>query len=308
MKSPVTKLSVVSNNTFEARKSASLQHYDISSALQTSLDFSDLIHIFSDKIQKFILHHSFTYYNDEFNLEINKGITTRYACAYALKVEEMPLGHLKLMRNHLFSDNEIKMLETLLCSLIYPLKNATLYKRALNLAFTDPLTKAYNRASFDDALQREINLANRKSNHLSIIFLDIDLFKSVNDDYGHECGDIALISVANSIKDTLRSTDVVFRYGGEEFVVLLNDTPVDGAKIISERIRQNIENHTIAYGMDVIKLTVSLGISSLRGNDTPDSLVKRADAAMYQAKKLGRNQVQVEASAQLALSQPYNVG
>jgi diguanylate cyclase (GGDEF)-like protein len=170
------------------------------------------------------------------------------------------------------------------------------------MAFTDALTKTYNRASFDDSLQREINLAHRKSQHLSIIFLDIDHFKTINDNYGHECGDTALVSVAGLMKETLRSTDIVFRYGGEEFVILLNDTDIDGANIISERIRQQIEKHTIAYGMDMIKLTVSLGISSLRGNDTPDSLVSRADAAMYQAKNNGRNRVEVEAAVQLVYS------
>jgi diguanylate cyclase (GGDEF)-like protein len=302
MESTKTKLSVISSNTFEARKATNLQHYDISSALQTTLDFSELIHIFSDQIQNLVPHHSFSYHNETFNLEINKGITTRHACIHALKVEELPLGHLKLMRNHPFTAEEITLLEALLCSLIYPLKNATLYKQALNMAFTDALTKTYNRASFDDSLQREINLAHRKSQHLSIIFLDIDHFKTINDNYGHECGDTALVSVAGLMKETLRSTDIVFRYGGEEFVILLNDTDIDGANIISERIRQQIEKHTIAYGMDMIKLTVSLGISSLRGNDTPDSLVSRADAAMYQAKNNGRNRVEVEAAVQLVYS------
>ena len=299
MKSTPATLSVISNSTFEARKAVSLLHSDICSALQTTLDFSELVHIFSHQIQQRIPHHSFTYHNEAFNLNINEGIATPYVCTYELKHEELALGHINLMRTHPFSDEEITLLEALLCSLIYPLKNATLYKQALNMAFTDPLTKAYNRASFNDALQREINLANRKSNHLSIIFLDIDHFKTINDDYGHKCGDTALISVAGSIKDTLRNTDIVFRYGGEEFVVLLNDTRIDRAKNIAERIRKNIENHSIHYGSDIIKLTVSLGVSSLRGNDSPDSLVKRADMAMYEAKKQGRNQVQTEALPRL---------
>ena len=299
MKKKSVNLAVVSNNTFDSRKVVSLEHYDISSALQTTLEFSELIHIFSNKIQSFIPHNAFSYHNDEFNLDISKGITTKNSCTYALKVEDVQLGNLKIMRNQSFSNEEIKLLEELLCCLIYPLKNATLYKQALGMAYTDPLTKTYNRAAFEDALSREKKLAHRKSNHLSVIFFDIDHFKDINDDFGHDCGDIALASAASCIKDMLRGSDVVFRYGGEEFVILLSDTSIDGAKILAERIRKSIEKHSIAYGMQIIKLTASLGVSTLRGNDTCDSLVKRADQAMYQAKDNGRNQVQLESPVQL---------
>lgn len=300
MKNKSANLVVVSNNTFEAKKAVNLQHYDISSALQTTLDFSELIHIFSNKIQEHIPHNSFIYSNEEFNLEIKNGIETKNSLAYALKVEDIKLGNLKIMRTQPFKNEDLALLESLLCSLIYPLKNATLFKQAVSMAFTDPLTKALNRAALEDSLKREIHLAHRRSNHLSAIFLDIDHFKSINDIHGHEGGDIALASVANCIKDALRGSDVVFRYGGEEFVILLSDTNLDGAKIIAERIRQNIEQHTIAYGIDILKLTASLGISTLKGNDTCDSFIKRADDAMYQAKEKGRNQIQEEVSAKLA--------
>lgn len=299
MKKKSADLAVVSNNTFEAKKAASLQHYDISSALQTTLEFAELIQIFSKKIKELIPHNGYVYTNEEFDLHITSGITTRHSCAYALKVEDIQLGNLKLMRNKNFSDKEIKLLEALLCSLIYPLKNATLYKQALSMAFTDPLTKTYNRASFDDSLLREMKSAHRRSNHLSVIFFDIDHFKKINDDYGHECGDIALTSAANCIKESLRGSDVLYRYGGEEFVILLNDTDIDGAKILAERIRKSIENNTIAYGLNIIKLTASLGISTLRGNDTSEMLINRADEAMYKAKENGRNQIQLELPAQL---------
>ncbi len=299
MKKESVNLAVVSNNTLDTRKAVSLEHYDISSALQTTLEFSELIHIFSNKIQSYIPHNAFSYHNDEFNLEITKGITTKYSCTYALKVEDIQLGNLKIMRNQSFNNEDIKLLEVLLCCLIYPLKNATLYKQALSMAYTDPLTKTYNRAAFDDSLLREIQLAHRKSNHLSMIFFDIDHFKNINDAYGHECGDIALASAAACIKDILRGSDVVYRYGGEEFIILLSDTTIDGAKILAERIRKSIEKHSIAYGMKIIKLTASLGISTLRGNDTSDSLTKRADEAMYRAKNNGRNQVQLESPVQL---------
>ncbi len=299
MKKKSANLAVVSNNTFEASKAVNLHHYDISSALQTTLEFNELITIFSNQIKGLIPHNGFVYENEAFGLNISQGIKTKNSCSYELKVEDMSLGSLKIMRRQQFADEEIKLLETLLCSLIYPLKNATLYNQALKMAFTDPLTKTNNRTSFSDSLQREINLSQRNSRDLSLVFFDIDHFKQVNDTYGHECGDMVLASAANCIKESLRGSDIVFRYGGEEFVILLSDTDLAGAKIISERIRAKIENHTIAYGMATLKLTASLGISTLRKDDTPESLTNRADKAMYYAKEKGRNQVQTESAVQL---------
>lgn len=284
-------LAVVSNNTFEAAKADNLTHYDISSALQTTLEFDELIHIFSNKIQNLVPHSGFIYSNEEFGLEIKNGIVTRNSCSYAMKVEEQQLGELKLMRRQKFAEQELKILETVLCCLIYPLKNATLFHQALNLAFTDPLTQTRNRSAFNDTVRREIRLAHRTGKHLSVIFLDIDHFKRINDNYGHQCGDLALASVAKWVKESIRSSDIVFRYGGEEFVVLLSETDLQGAELLAERIRKNIENHIFAYGLDSIRLTVSLGASSLRGDDSLEDFINRADHAMYKAKQTGRNRV-----------------
>lgn len=284
-------LAVISNNTFEATKAVNLHHYDISSALQTTLEFNELISIFTNRIESMIPHSAFIYTNPEFGLEIKSGVFTRHSCSYALKVEQQQLGELKLMRNHRFSDTEIQLLESLLCCLIYPLKNATSFHQALKMAYTDPLTQAKNRSSFNDTVAREMSLAARNAKNLSLIFLDIDHFKAINDTHGHDCGDVALASVAKWVKESLRDSDVIFRYGGEEFVILLSDTDIHGAELLAERIRHSIERHTLAYGMKTINITASLGVSSLRADDTAEAFVKRADKAMYTAKSNGRNQV-----------------
>lgn len=284
-------LAVISNNTFEATKAVNLHNYDISSALQTTLEFNELISIFSSKIANKIPHSAYVYINTEFGLEVKSGVFTRHSCNYALKVEQQQLGELRLMRNHRFSDSDLQLLETLLCCLIYPLKNATLFHQALKMAHTDPLTQTQNRASFKDSISREMSLAARNAKHLSVIFFDIDHFKAVNDTYGHDCGDITLAYSAKWIKESLRDSDIVFRYGGEEFVILLSDTDASGAVLLAERIRATIESHTIAYGMSAIKVTASLGVSTLCDDDTIESFVKRADNAMYIAKSSGRNQV-----------------
>ncbi len=291
MKEKAAELAVVSNKSFAASTAVNLHHYDISSALQTTLEFNELIAIFCNKIQATIPHTSVGYVNDEFNLEYKRGVISRHSCSYALKVEEQQLGELKLTRTQRFSKDELRMLESLLCCLIYPLRNATLFHQALKMAYTDPLTKTNNRTAFNDTLMREIKRAGRSEQHLSLIFVDIDHFKDINDQYGHSCGDLALASVAAWIKDSVRGTDIVFRFGGEEFVILLSDTNLDAAGVIAERIRSDIESHTLAYGMDVLNITASLGVSALRGNDSAESFVNRADAAMYQAKRMGRNRV-----------------
>ncbi len=293
MESKVANLSIVSNKSLEAAKAANLQHYDISSALQTSLDFKEIIAIFCEKIQPMITHSGFIYTNPLFDLEYKKGIEARHACLYSLTIEDQALGELKLTRQQRFNENELQLLETLLCCLVYPLKNATLYQQAINMAHTDPLTKIQNRTAFNDSILREYNLAKRNRQHLSLIFIDIDYFKSINDQYGHECGDFALSSVAKWIKASIRDCDMIFRYGGEEFVVLLSDTPLDKAALIAERIRQTIEKNTLAYAMQTLQLTASLGVSTLLGNDTVQNLINRADNAMYQAKEQGRNRVQI---------------
>jgi len=286
-----TNLAVISNKMFEATKVVNLKPYDISVALQTTLDFNKLIANFSNKIESIVPHSAFVYTNAEFGLEIKKGVFTKHSCSYALKIEEQQLGELKLMRNHKFNNAELELLETLLCCLIYPLKNATLYQQALKMAYTDPLTQANNRACFNDLIQREIYLATRHVKSLAIIFLDIDHFKDVNDRHGHECGDITLASVSKWIKEELRNSDIVFRFGGEEFVILLSETDLVGAELVAERMRRSIESHTLTYDMSTIKVTASLGVCTLRADDTVDTFVKRADEAMYKAKNNGRNQV-----------------
>jgi diguanylate cyclase (GGDEF)-like protein len=289
-----TNLAIISNNTFEATKAVNLHHYDISSALQTTLEFNELIAIFSGKIQSMIPHSAFIYSNTEFGLEIKNGVFTRHSCSYALKVEQQQLGELKLMRNHRFTDAEIKLLETLLCCLIYPLKNATLFNQALKMAYTDPLTQTKNRTSFNDSVQREISLARRNSKNLSIIFLDIDHFKAINDSYGHDCGDITLRSVAKWIKESLRDSDLVFRFGGEEFVGMFPGLDAVAAQVVVDKCRAALADlplYAATSGDRIGAVTFSAGVAELRVGEEMADLLRRADETLYRAKAEGRNRV-----------------
>lgn len=159
--------------------------------------------------------------------------------------------------------------------------------RLKSLADRDPLTNAYNRRWLFEQLERETRRASRYDRALSLLMFDIDHFKRVNDRYGHDVGDKVLKAIAEVIQRSLRKSDTLSRYGGEEFVVLAPEADLKQAKAIAEKLRLAIGSHSFR---GVGRLTCSFGVCEFRG-DNPDGLVKRADAALYKAKQRGRNRV-----------------
>jgi len=154
----------------------------------------------------------------------------------------------------------------------------------------DVLTKLYNRRMFEEMLSKEINRAHRYSHPLSIILLDIDDFKLFNDTYGHKVGDEILYNIANILKINIRKSDIISRWGGEEFVIILPNLAIDEAKQKAELMRETIENYVFYNSMDI---TCSFGVTSYVDNDTSDSIFVRVDKALYNAKGLDKNNVQV---------------
>lgn len=166
------------------------------------------------------------------------------------------------------------------------------YKDIKNLSLTDPLTKIGNRRSFYDISSKIFKLAKRDNEDMSIGIVDIDYFKKINDTYGHLVGDEIIKHCVSIIKNTLRNSDIISRFGGEEFVVLLPKTDINGAKIICEKIRNNIEKIPYKDKRYDISFTVSIGISKLIENDTEiNNIIQRSDNALYEAKKNGRNNI-----------------
>ncbi|MBB3332531.1 diguanylate cyclase (GGDEF)-like protein/PAS domain S-box-containing protein [Halomonas campaniensis] len=154
-------------------------------------------------------------------------------------------------------------------------------------ATRDHLTGAYNRRAFDAALRQSVSKANQDGEPFALLLFDIDHFKSVNDRHGHEMGDEILRRLAQRIRESLRNTDLLARWGGEEFTILLPDTRLQGAATFAERLRRQIADSRIR-GLSV---TVSIGITAYRPGDDADRLLSRADDALYRAKKAGRNSV-----------------
>ncbi len=158
-------------------------------------------------------------------------------------------------------------------------------------ALTDPLTKLPNRHAYNERLHLEYNRWRRYKKPLSLIMGDIDLFKEINDTYGHIAGDTALKNTAAIIQNEIRTTDFVARYGGEEFVILMPETTLTEATKATNKIRLAIQNNEIHEGSSDFKVTISFGVANFENEDTFTDVLNRADQAMYRAKNKGRNQV-----------------
>jgi diguanylate cyclase (GGDEF)-like protein len=265
----------------------------LTSILQTTLETNELLALFSRELTRFVNFDGLTYHLESLDIHIDLGQKSRHSCDYQLIVSGEPLGDLMLYRAYPFQPSELETIENLMAGLLYPLRNALLYYRAVQSALIDPLTGVKNRSTMESAIHREMELARRHGTTLSVILMDIDHFKQINDRFGHLCGDQVLRSVAQCAEQTIRESDMLFRYGGEEFLILLTGTYREGARMLAERIRENIQQLAPHAEMKM-HLTVSLGVTCIDESDDIDTLFKRADAALYQAKNNGRNQVVVD--------------
>ncbi|MFM1896931.1 MAG: hypothetical protein RLZZ385_2005 [Pseudomonadota bacterium] len=177
---------------------------------------------------------------------------------------------------------------------ILSLYNERLTVDIQRLATIDPLTNIYNRRAFINAAEKELARGDRSGRYPCLLMLDIDHFKRVNDTCGHAAGDQVLIAMTTALQEALREQDILARFGGEEFAILLPETERDGAIILAERLRAAVAALITRVGQKTLRITVSVGIAVAVEGDTLDDLVGRADQAMYAAKEAGRNCVKIE--------------
>lgn len=193
---------------------------------------------------------------------------------------------------HVFSDEEISYLSSFTSTISVAIRNAQLYKKTQELAYRDDLTKLYNRRGFYNIAQNELDNVLENQRSLTALMIDIDHFKNVNDKHGHIIGDYVLRELSNEYKDNLRDRDLICRYGGEEFFVLLPDTGLSIAHTIAKRLQKIISEKTILYDDIEINVSVSIGVAEFYPEwETIDKLIYYADQALYIAKNRGRNQV-----------------
>jgi diguanylate cyclase (GGDEF)-like protein len=194
------------------------------------------------------------------------------------------------------SDPDLRVASALVNAAATAVENSLRFDTAQQQAISDPLTGLLNRRGFWPHANAAVEGSSPVTRPLSALMVDIDHFKAVNDSRGHDAGDQVLATVARVINDATRSQDIVARWGGEEFVVLLPATPRPQASIVAERIRANVEGARIEAADKPVGVTVSIGVSQLEADpDSVRDLLSRTDAALYRAKESGRNQCQVDA-------------
>jgi diguanylate cyclase (GGDEF)-like protein len=204
------------------------------------------------------------------------------------------LDRLPSAREPRLAPSMLRAVRVLLEPAAVALDNSLILKRADQLSVTDDLTHLYNSRYLNEALRRETKRASRNGRPLSLLFIDLDGFKSINDGHGHLCGSRALVEAAAVIRSSARETDVVARFGGDEFALVLPDTGGEGAYMVGERIREKIAAHVflIPDGL-ALRLTASVGVATLPdAASSAEELIHAADAAMYLVKDRGKNGIQ----------------
>jgi diguanylate cyclase (GGDEF)-like protein len=194
-----------------------------------------------------------------------------------------------------FTQADLEILLTLVEPCAIAIENAILFQRTEQLTITDDLTKLFNSRYMNVYLGREIKRCKRHGIPLSVIFLDLDGFKGINDQYGHLAGSGTLAEVGGILAEAVRESDILARYGGDEFVVVLPETPPAGALVIAERLRRAIEAHSFLQGQGLTaRISASFGISSYPDHAlTPEGLIQKADQAMYRVKEKEKNGIEV---------------
>ncbi len=247
------------------------------------------IELFDDKsrgLNLWLINHHVGAYGFEERLDVDKIAEDKVFPVFEIGVE----NDAEYAQIFQAAKAELSKLSTEMVNTLLTQKNEI--KMLKQQVVRDGMTHLINHQHFLELLSKEVSRAERYKHPLSLIMADIDLFKAINDDFGHLAGDRVIKAVAGCLQQEIRESDHVARYGGEEFAIILPDTRTQDAYIVSERIRENIESLRIKHEDNLIHFTMSFGIASFHAEKgtASDELLKRADSALYQAKKQGRNQ------------------
>ena len=260
-------------------------------ALQTTLEVERLIAIFARHGARLVPHDGVEFTASATGPRVRIGERAPHRHVREVRLGGRRLGRVAFSRRHAFTARERRVVERLLEDLRHPLHNALRYHEALRAAARDPLTGLGNRSGLEAALARETALARRHGGALSVLMADLDRFKQVNDRFGHPAGDRVLRAVARCIAGCVRRSDLVFRYGGEEFCVVLGRTGPEGALRLARRVREAVGALRLPAGAGTLRVGVSLGVASWSPGEDAAAVIGKADAALYRAKRAGGDTV-----------------
>ena len=269
--------------------------------LQSTLDINILIELFDNELKKIVSHDYLNYKNSIENINIDLGEIIKEKLIFNLKINNNSFGKFIIARNIKFNKWEINEIKNLMSVLVQPINNALNYRQAITNASIDPVTKLNNRTLFNKIINQEIDFAQRYKQKLLLMILDLDNFKKINDNFGHNIGDILLGLIGQKLTKFMRRSDLVFRYGGDEFCIILRNTILDGANNLANRVRNNINEKEYDCNDIKIKISVSIGLAELHHDDDYMKFIERADKLLYKAKKAGRNNVKTEVQQKIIL-------
>ncbi|MGB9577905.1 MAG: GGDEF domain-containing protein [Halothiobacillaceae bacterium] len=262
--------------------------FTLSRQLPTTLELEPLVRLFADIVHKVVPFDGLSLEMEGEDFSWTQGVEAQHHAEYGLRLNEQRLGTLLLSRRFPFGKDELEVFEDLLALLLYPLRNALLYRHTLRLALRDSLTEVGNRLAFDEALAREIVRAGRHDGRLVLMMLDMNGFKQVNDRYGHLVGDELLKHFARLVKATARGSDMLFRFGGDEFALLMPETDTDGAMQLVRRLREAMVAQPLVWHENIIPLHSSIGVAQWLPGEGAAAFTARADAALYEDKRSRR--------------------
>jgi len=225
---------------------------------------------------------------------IKKERSFRATMVAPLLFEEEAIGAIFTSHSNpaVYSENLFRLFAMLANQVALAVRNVQLHKTTATLAITDSLSGLFTHGYFQEHLGKETIQAKYSKQPISLMIIDVDFFKKVNDSYGHPQGDALLKQLGGVIKQVTRPTDVVCRYGGDEFTVTMLNTNRISAVVIAERIRQTVEDYEFVLGNQIVHVTVSGGVASFPEDaETKKELIDKADHAMYEAKHKGRNRI-----------------
>jgi diguanylate cyclase (GGDEF)-like protein len=261
--------------------------------LQTTLDLNLLLRLFLEKVSTVVRLDGIHYLNEDLGIDTSVAKQSTHSCGYRLITNEDKLGEVIFKRSKKFTEKELSILETLLSTLIFPLRNALRLRAAVRAAFSDPLTGAGNRRFLLQTLEREIDLAKRHNQPLSVLMLEVDGLRKLHEQHGLGNVERILRALADNLRESSRSTDTVFRNESEQFVLILTNTDKSGADVIARRIQEAalaIAALSVEADPQVgARISVSQGLALMSGTDSSTSLLERAAKALSGARKRGGN-------------------
>jgi len=279
----------------QQRLDVQLKQAEFNALLHRKLDLERLFECLLTEGQSFVRFDGLQFLAGERGADLMLGFSRQHRQRFELKLGERNLGEVILMRAQPFTARDERDSERLVESLVYPLDNALEHHKVTMKSMTDAATGLRNQRAMDDLLPREIRLARRVEQSLSVILISVDYLESISEHHGARVGEQAWQSVAETLAARLRESDLIFRTESDEFCIVLNNTNLDGALALADRLRQEVDR-CVSYDNVQFVLTASAGVTELSVTDDAATLVERSIDALTLARTSGRNQVRAVVS------------